>query len=111
MMLLDTSQARWTVGISQLQSKMCLFKGQLLKLQHFIAVPNQKYARGPWGHAAVSILMNWMFAEMENRNRGDQGLYFNKGTDFFFSILMWQRGEVRKKFWQDFLFHTIMKRK
>lgn len=110
MMLLDTSQARGTAGISQLQSKMCLLKGQLLKLQHFIAVPSQKYARGPWDQAAVSMLTNWVFGEMENRNRGDQGLYSNKETGFYFSLLRWQRGEVGERLWQDFLFHTIMKR-
>lgn len=35
-MLLDISQALWTVNVSQLQSKICAFKGRLLKLQHFI---------------------------------------------------------------------------
>lgn len=90
---------------------MCQFKGQLLKLQHFIAVPIQKYAHGPWDCAAGSVLRNWMFGGMENRNRGDQGLHFNKETGTFFPLLICQRGEVGKRFWQDFLFHTIMKRK
>lgn len=35
-MSLDISQAMWTVNVSQLQSKICAFKGRLLKLQHFI---------------------------------------------------------------------------
>lgn len=85
LMLPDISQARWTVSISQLQSTMCPFKGNLLKLQHFIAVSSQEYACGHWDHVTLSLLMNCMFVKMEYRNRGNQVIHFNKETAFFFS--------------------------
>lgn len=97
LMLLDISQARWTVSISQLQSKMCPLEGRLLRLQHFIVVSSQECACEHWDRVTVPLLMNCMIVKMANRNRGNQGTYFNKETGFFF-VLIWQGGEEGKRF-------------
>lgn len=89
---------------------MCPLKGRLLKPQHIIVVSSQEYACGHWDHVTLSLLMNCMFVKMENSNRGNQGIYFNKETGFFF-LLIWQGGEGREEILTRFsLFHRIVKR-
>lgn len=80
LMLLDISQARWTVSISQLQNKMCPFKGRLLKLQHFIVVSSQ------WSLGSRDCIFTHELYVCKdgNRNRGNQSIYFDKKTGFFF---------------------------
>lgn len=98
LMVLDISQAGWTVSISQLQNKMCPLKGRLLKPPHFIAVSRQEYACGHWDHVTLSFLMNCTFLKMENSNRGNQALYFNKETGFFFPPDLTGRGGKGRDF-------------
>lgn len=63
-----------------------------------MVVSSQENTCGHWDRVTVSLLRNCMFVRMENRNRGNQGIYFNEETGFFFNADLVGRGGKGRDF-------------